>query len=59
MVSANDIRSAVLVTDSATQIADAVAGFASLSVDVVHLHQVGRNQEEFIDRIGQSTLHAR
>ena len=56
MVRADDIRDAVLVASSTTQIADAIAGLAELSIDVVHLHQVGRNQAEFIDRIGQDIL---
>jgi probable non-F420 flavinoid oxidoreductase len=56
MVDGKDVRNAVLVTDSAQQIAEAIASFEELAIDVVHLHQVGRNQRELIDRVGRDVL---
>jgi coenzyme F420-dependent glucose-6-phosphate dehydrogenase len=58
MVSAEDIINAVLVTSSASQIGDAIGAAAELSIDVVHLHQVGRDQEDFIERVGAHVLPA-
>jgi len=55
-IGADDIKNSVLVTADTSQIADAIAAFASLSVDVVHLHNVGRNQEEFVDVIGRNVI---
>jgi hypothetical protein len=57
-VSPNDIRRAVLVTSSTNEIVETIASFADLSVDVVHLHQVGRSQVEFIKRVGTDVLPA-
>src|SRR3569623_1294628 len=56
MVSADDVRNAVLVTDSVDQISDSIARLEALSIDVVHLHQVGRSQLEFIESIGRGGL---
>jgi len=57
-VSPNDVRKAVLVTSSTNEIVETIASFADLSVDVVHLHQVGRSQVEFIKRVGTDVLPA-
>ena len=54
MVSGDEVRNAVLVTDSVNQISDTIACLDALSIDVVHLHQVGRGQREFIERIGRA-----
>ena len=56
MVNGDDVRNAVLVSDSARQIGDAIGKMRDLSVEVVHLHQVGRNQRDFIDRVGKDVL---
>lgn len=56
MVNGDDVRNAVLVTDSARQIGDAIEMIRDLSVEVVHLHQVGRNQRDFIDLVGKDVL---
>jgi len=57
-VSPNDIRRAVLVTSSTNEIVETIASFADLSIDVVHLHQFGRSQVEFIKRVGTDVLPA-
>jgi coenzyme F420-dependent glucose-6-phosphate dehydrogenase len=44
-----DMGKCVLVTDSLAQLQDRVAAVAELGIDVVQLHQVGANQEQFID----------
>jgi len=55
-ITAENVKNAVLVTDSPAAIADVIGTLSDLEVDVVHLHQVGRNQAEFIDRIGRDVL---
>jgi coenzyme F420-dependent glucose-6-phosphate dehydrogenase len=44
-----DMRKCVLVTDSLAELQDRIAAVAELGIDVVQLHQVGANQEQFID----------
>jgi coenzyme F420-dependent glucose-6-phosphate dehydrogenase len=56
---AEDMRRAVLVTDSLAELEDRVAALAALGVDIVQLHQVGVNQEQFVDAVAESRLAAR
>lgn len=55
-VSADDIGECVLISCDINEIADRLAALAALGVDVIHLHQVGTNQEEFIDAAGEQLL---
>lgn len=57
-VTGSEIRKAVLVTDSMSRIGGAIAALEGLGVDVVHLHQVGTNQEEFIEAAARKLLPA-
>jgi probable non-F420 flavinoid oxidoreductase len=52
-VTAADVRASVMITDSPAEVHDRMAALAELGLDVVQLHQVGRNQEQFIETIGQ------
>src|SRR5688572_22876288 len=54
-----DMRGFVLITDSLAELEDRIATLAAIGVDVVQLHQVGVNQEQFIDTIAESQLSAR
>ncbi len=51
-VGADEIRECVLVTASLPAIFDRIAELGAVGVDVVQLHQVGTNQEQFIDAAG-------
>ena len=53
---AEDMRGFVLITDSLAELEDRIAALAAIGVDVVQLHQVGVNQEQFIDAIAESQL---
>ena len=57
-VSASEIRQSVLVSAAMSEVADRIAALAGLGIDVIHLHQVGVRQEEFIDAIGADLLPA-
>jgi G6PDH family F420-dependent oxidoreductase len=51
-IGADNLREAVLITASGTEIADRLGALGGLGLAAVHLHQVGTNQEEFIDMAG-------
>ncbi len=53
---ADDLSDGLLVTDSIDEIADHVSALAATGAAVVHLHQVGANQEEFIDAMAGGSL---
>lgn len=57
-VTADDLSDALLITDSLSQIEEHVAAISACGVAVVHLHQVGRNQEEFIEAAAKGSLLA-
>jgi hypothetical protein len=50
------IRLRLVVSSSLARHADWIGALAELGVDEVHLHQVGRNQEQFIETFGQKVL---
>ncbi len=52
-VGAADMRGCVLVTDSLAELQDRIGAVAELGIDVVQLHQVGVNQEQFIDAMAE------
>jgi probable non-F420 flavinoid oxidoreductase len=51
-VTAEDIRKAVFISSDREAIQARISDYALLGVDVIHLHQVGRNQDQFIDWFG-------
>lgn len=53
---ASELSEALLITDSVEEIADHVAALAACGATVIHLHQVGRNQQEFIDAVAKGSL---
>lgn len=55
-VTADTLGRGMLMTDSPNAIADRLGEFAALDVAVIHLHQVGTNQEAFIDIVGERVL---
>jgi coenzyme F420-dependent glucose-6-phosphate dehydrogenase len=57
-IDAEAMRTCVLITDSLAELTDRVAALAALGIDVVHLHQVGTNQEGFIDAMGEELASA-
>ncbi len=55
-VGPEEIRESVFIVDSMAAIAERVLELGAIGVDVVHLHQVGTNQEQFIEDFAASTL---
>lgn len=55
-VTGTDIRQPVFVSADPARHAARLAEYADLGVAAVYLHQVGRNQEAFIDRFGADVL---
>jgi alkanesulfonate monooxygenase SsuD/methylene tetrahydromethanopterin reductase-like flavin-dependent oxidoreductase (luciferase family) len=53
-VSAAEIRKQVFVTADVARIRERLADYYGLGVEAVHLHQVGRNHDAFIDMFGSS-----
>lgn len=51
-----DVLQAVEVSSEPGRHADNLAGYAELGFSVINLHQVGRNQEEFIEVFGDKVL---
>jgi coenzyme F420-dependent glucose-6-phosphate dehydrogenase len=52
-IDAEAMRTCVFITNSLPKLTDRIAALAALGIDVVHLHQVGTNQEAFIDAMGE------
>jgi coenzyme F420-dependent glucose-6-phosphate dehydrogenase len=46
----------VPISSSLDRHLDWLGGLAELGVDEIHLHQVGRNQEQFIEAFGARVL---
>jgi coenzyme F420-dependent glucose-6-phosphate dehydrogenase len=55
-VTADDIRSRIPVTSNAEVLRAHVQSFFDLGFDAVHVHNVGRNQSEWIDFAGREIL---
>ena len=55
-VTGEALSRALLITDSLSEIEDAILAIATVGASVIQLHMVGPNQEEFIDRLGASTI---
>lgn len=55
-VTATDLRDTVLITDSMGEIAERIEQISALGASAVHLHMVGRAQEEFREAAAKANL---
>jgi G6PDH family F420-dependent oxidoreductase len=58
MVSEDDIAEAVNISHQLNQHTDWIGALAELDLECIYLHQVGRNQEQFIEAFGGKVLPA-
>jgi coenzyme F420-dependent glucose-6-phosphate dehydrogenase len=58
MVSEDDIAEAVNISHELSQHTDWIGALAELDLECIYLHQVGRNQEQFIEAFGGKVLPA-
>jgi coenzyme F420-dependent glucose-6-phosphate dehydrogenase len=58
LVGEKDIGKIVNVSHELSEHSDWLAALAELGVDEIYLHQVGRNQQEFIETFGESVIPA-
>ena len=53
-----DLKGSVLISASAEQFIDWLAGFAELGFERIYVHHVGKEQQAFIDAFGERVLPA-
>src|SRR5690606_5165433 len=56
LVSPDEVRKAVFVSGDLGRHRDTLTGYADLGLEGLFVHNVGRNQEEFIDTFAESVL---
>jgi coenzyme F420-dependent glucose-6-phosphate dehydrogenase len=55
-VTKDELGKSLLITDSLAELQETIASAAALGASVVHLHMVGPDQEDFVDRVGESDI---
>ncbi len=51
-----DIKKKILVSSNIQQHIDSLKAYADLGLEKINLHNIGRNQEEFINVFGEKVL---